>query len=311
MHMSDINLKLDRRMVLSLKQDSELVNFSKSSKVPVPVSVFNIGDHVFMDSFFPKDITMDQHLKLLVQRMEIKERKESYVVRTRINNVESLKIINDLFRIPSVVPNRIDIENGALHFYMRFHHNFQDNVSLLLEKYLENPENTKIDFLGQSDGLAATFARIDSRYPMSLVSFDMLLDEESRKSIGSVTEGSIAELSATGAGENGFNAILYTEDKMAESAGSINKLVDVDNIYQVTLSNRMLTEFRKKLVEEPIIRVGIFMRLTGNRLSVTSVIPSIQVHEYYNYLFWSAEKTGQKVSLKYVCPYTIENFENI
>lgn len=311
MRMSDINMKLDRRIVLSLKQDSELVNFSKSSKTPVPVSVFNIGDHVFMDSFFPKDITMDQHLKLLVQRMEIKERREAYVVRTRINNVESLKIINGLFNVPSVVPNRIDIENGALHFYMRFHHNFQDMVSSLLEKYLQNPDTTKIDFLGPSDGLAATYSRIDSRYPLSFVSFDMLLEEDSRKKIGTITEGSIAELSVTGESENGFKAILYSEDKLVESEGSIEKLVDVDNLYQITLRNNMLTEFRKKLVEDPIIRIGIFARLTGNRLTVTSVVPSIQVHEYYNYLFKSAEKTGQKVSLKYICPYTVENFQNI
>ncbi|MFG1450360.1 MAG: hypothetical protein AAE983_06960 [Thermoplasmataceae archaeon] len=311
MRMSDINLKLDRRIVLSLKQDSELVNFSKSSRVPVPVSVFNIGEHVYMDSFFPKDITMDQHLKLLVQRMEIKERRDAYVVRTRINNIESLKIINELFRVPSVVPNRIDIENGALHFYMRFHHNFQDMVSDLMEKYVENPEITKIDFLGPSDGLASTYTRIDSRYPLSFVSFDVILEEEARKTIGNITEGSIAELSATGVGEDGFSAILYTEDKLVESEGSIEKLVEVDNIYRINLRNNMLTEFRKKLVEDPIIRIGIFARLTGNRLSITSVVPTIQVHEYYNYLFMSSMKTGQKVSLKYICPYTVANFENI
>lgn len=311
MNIGDIESKLDRRLVLSMKQDSELVNFSRNFDLPVPVSVFGDGEKMYMDSFLPKNMALDQHLKFMIQKLQIVERKESYVIRSRINNVKNLKLISRLFDATSVVPNRVDIEGGQMHYYMRFHHSFQDEISDLLAQYIEDPEITQIRYLGQSDGLMATLSRVNTQYPISLMSYDIVIDAETRKTLGHVTEGSIAELKNTGGLENGFQGILYTDDMIPENGhqtDSLKKLVEFDNIYSIAIRNDFLGALRKKIIEEPIVRLSIILRLMGNRINITTALPTIQTDEYCQYIFKTAKETGNKVSLKAIVPYTTENF---
>lgn len=311
MKIGDMESKLDRRLVLSMKQDSELVNASRNFNSPIPVSVFGDGDKMYMDAFLPKNMAMDQHLKLMIQKLEIRDRKESYVIRSRINNVKSLKLISKLFEANSVVPNRIDIEGGQMHYYMRFHHNFQDEISDLLAQYIEDPEVTQIKYLGPSDGLNATISRINSQYPVTLVSYDSQLDAETRKSLGHITEGSIAEMKNTGGMDNGFSGLLYTEDKVSDTNPSVKKLVGLDNIYKVNVKNDFLGAIRRRVIEVPIVRLSIILRILGNRINITAVVPSIQVNEYCQYIFEAAKETKSSVSLKALVPYTPENFLSI
>jgi hypothetical protein len=256
-------------------------------------------------------MALDQHLKLMIQKLEIRERKESYVIRSRINNVKSLKLISKLYEVNSIVPNRVDIEGGQMHYYMRFHHTFQDEISDLLAQYIEDPEVTQIKYLGPSDGLCATISRINSQYPLSLISYDALLDPDTRKSLGHITEGSIAEMKNTGGMDNGFSGLLYTEDKVVESNTSVKKLVGLDNIYKVTVKNDFLGAVRKKVIDTPVVRLSIILRIMGNRINITTVVPTIQVNEYCQYIFDAAKETKSKVSLKAVVPYTTENFLGI
>ncbi len=65
-----------------------------------------------MNTYFPKlDLCPSQKMDLLIGKLDGKEKENSFVVDTRINNVKDLAILDQVLEVPSFIVYRSDMSN--------------------------------------------------------------------------------------------------------------------------------------------------------------------------------------------------------
>ena len=302
----DIDKALDMRIVLKLRQNSELFNLLSELKTKLPVYIYGKNQETWMTAYFSKNMKV-QKIDILLRRFDAIELEDSFAIDTRINNVNDLAIISKLMELPSFIINRSDISEGFLNIYARFHSSQMDEVSLLLSEYTSDIENSRVDWLGPSPGIMSIMDLINSEYPVSLITYQIPMNGE-RNIFGKLKdEEVIAEVKNMNSRNGAFRAVLYTENPLKEE--EMNEFFAISKngkIHMIEMENTFLSLVREAANNSHIMRVRFFIKPSGDRLETSVFVPTENVYEYYSILFNIARKYGNRITVKHILPYSQE-----
>ena len=258
MLVKDVDKKLDMRLVLRLRQNSELFNALLDLKVKMPVFIFPKNDEVWMATYFSKNI-VNSKIGILLKRFNAVELEDSFIIDSRINNVKDLAVIDKLMNIPSFIVNRSDMSSGYMNVYARFHSSHLEDVSNLLAEYTMDTENARVEWLGPSRGILQVMDLINQEYPVSLITYIIPMNGE-ESPLRSLDSESILEVSNNLTKEGGFSSILYCDRPLQEKIAGVYPISEEHGIYSMTLFNQYLKDVRDKSNEQHIMRIRFFLK---------------------------------------------------
>lgn len=302
MKVKDIDKLLDMRLVLRLRQSTELFDATANISKPLPVFIYEDDGKMFMSTYFPKESDR-KDLSLLLRKFEADEKEDSFVTTTRINNVKDLAIIGKLLDLPSMTLNRADMSSGFLNIYARFHSCNLGEVSHILSEYTSDLDNSRVEWLGPSPGIIQIMDLINSQYPVSLVTYEIKDDDNSSNCL-SRAGNVLVEVKGTDS-DNEFQSVLYAgterEDKLP---GGATRISPNEGVYRYTFSNRFLGIVRDRANRAHIIRMRFFVKPLNGKLEVSTFLPTSQVYEYYSILYDVERVESNSIVVKYLMPYS-------
>ncbi len=304
MDFGDIDRVLDRRMVLTMKQDNEIFQASREVNARIPVTISDEEGKKFLYINFPGSFGEPQKNRIFLKRYDAKNIGSHYVIKSRINHVDKWRYINDLINVPSVVVNRINLKDGLLAFYFRYHHSVKNRISCILSKYTDGEEG-QIESIGPSPGLLSILDRMQEVFTLGMIQISMPVDDNKDFSEHFLKEGYISESASNIHLDHGLKAVIYTGSRVDDKT-----LVEIDGnsgIYSVNFEDPILTEWRNRMMEIPVIRFRQFMRVEGNELKVITLLPYSQMDQAYRSFFQTMEGTGRDdISLDFSLKYNRE-----
>lgn len=309
MLVKDIDKKLDMRVILRLRQNTDLFNALLDLKAKLPVFIFPKNEEVWMATYFSKKI-INSKISILLKRFNSIELEDSFIIESRINNVKDLSVINKLMTIPSFIVNRSDMSSGYMNVYARFHSNHLEDVSNLLNEYTIDTENSRVEWLGPSQGILKVMDLINQEYPVSLITYIIPMNGEDL-SLRSLDTGCILEVSNNTTNDGGFSSILYCDHHIRENIAGLNSISEDQGIYSLTLFNQYLKEVRDKSNEQHIMRIRFFIKPRNDKYEVTVFLPTASIYEYYSIIYDIARKHESSVIMKHILPYTQDIWEFI
>ncbi|MCL5804238.1 MAG: hypothetical protein M1306_02915 [Candidatus Thermoplasmatota archaeon] len=309
MLVKDVDKKLDMRLVLRLRQNSELFNALLDLKVKMPVFIFPKNDEVWMATYFSKNI-VNSKIGILLKRFNAVELEDSFIIDSRINNVKDLAVIDKLMNIPSFIVNRSDMSSGYMNVYARFHSSHLEDVSNLLAEYTMDTENARVEWLGPSRGILHVMDLINQEYPVSLITYIIPMNGE-ESPLRSLDSESILEVSNNLTKEGGFSSILYCDHPLQEKIAGVYPISEEHGIYSMTLFNQYLKDVRDKSNEQHIMRIRFFLKPQNNKYEVTVFLPTGSIYEYYSIIYNIARKHENTITVKHILPYTQDVWEFI
>ncbi|HLH85522.1 MAG TPA: hypothetical protein VKU79_01490 [Thermoplasmataceae archaeon] len=299
----DIDRKLDMRLILKVKQTTELFGAIADMKVRLPVFIYMQNFQTWMATYFPKDVR-DQKTHVILGRFKAVERSDSYVVNTRINNVREMEVITKLSTLPSFMIDGSDMSEGYVNVYGRFHSSQLENVSELLSEHTSDPDSARIEFLGPTPGIMRIMDMINSSYPLSLVSFVLPVDGELNPISKLFGRDIIAAAKSGMRKGGGFTVVLYSNGEIQDKIPGLTPIAAKDGVYELYVELPFLSMIREEANKAHIMRFRFFIKPFRNALEVHVLLPSSSVLEYYSIILDVARKSGHKVSIKYVMPYS-------
>ena len=300
----DIDRKLDMRVILRVRQNTELFDLTREIKGKFPVFLFGRDGETWMSTYFPKE-TKSNKLEIALKKFRGIEKENSFVIDSRINNVKDLKIINKLMEIPSFIVNRSDMNNGFLNVYARFHSTQLSMVSENLSVYTEDIENSRVEWLGPNPGIIKTMDLINSEYPVSVVTYIIKLNGEDRTmSELAHNVDSMAEMKNSQMSDGKFKAVLYSNSTSAGLIEGVNAISKDDGIFELETGNDILATIRDASNSDHIMRLRYFVKPRDGNLEVTVFLPSAILYEYYSVLYNISRKMKGKILAKYILPYS-------
>lgn len=300
----DIDKRLDMRLVVRLRQNTELFAATANIEKPLPVFIYEEEDITYMSTYFPKQ-NRTKDLELLFRRFNAEDKEESCVITTRINNVKDLAIIRKLAELPSMTLNRADMSRGFLNISTRFHSSALDGVSRILSEYATDTQNSRVEWLGPSPGFIDIINFLNSEYPVSVITFEI---DDGNSSANNLSGAENVLLEVKGSNSDiSFDSILYSEPHGVNSLPSgVSEISKENGIYGYTFPNRFLQVVRDRSNKAHIIRMRFFVKPVSGKLQVTVFLPTNQVYEYYSILFDAEKSENSSIVVKYLLPYSGE-----
>lgn len=300
----DIDKRLDMRLVVRLRQNTELFAATANIEKPLPVFIYEEEGITYMSTYFPKQ-NRTKDLELLFRRFNAEDKEESCVITTRINNVKDLAIIRKLAELPSMTLNRADMSRGFLNISTRFHSSALDGVSRILSEYATDTQNSRVEWLGPSPGFIDIINFLNSEYPVSVITFEI---DDGNSSANNLSGAENVLLEVKGSNSDiSFDSILYSEPHAVNSLPSgVSEISKENGIYGYTFPNRFLQVVRDRSNKAHIIRMRFFVKPVSGKLQVTVFLPTNQVYEYYSILFDAEKSENSSIVVKYLLPYSGE-----
>lgn len=300
----DIDKRLDMRLILKLKQDTELFKVTADVDLTLPVYIFGKENTTWMSTYLPK-LDRNSKIELINRKFKSVEMENAYVVDSRINNVKDLAIIDKLMDIPSFIVNRSDMSNGFLNIYARFHSSRIAEVSALLSEYTADSENSRVDWLGPSMGIISITDLIHSTYPLSIVSYRTPFTEDDKVLSDLMGEGGVmAEVRNSFNREGKISAVLYLDHNIDGKYDEVQTISAEDGVYQLDTHNVFHNIVRDEANKLHIMRTRYFIKPQGEDAEITVFMPSGSVYEYYSMLYGIARKHKNDIVVTGLRPYT-------
>lgn len=302
----DIDKKLDMRLILRLRQETDLFKVTSDMDMTLPVFIFSKEKTVWMSTYFPK---LDRHpkIELINKRFKSAELEDSYVVDSRINNVSDLEIIGRLTQVPSFIVNRADMSKGFLNVYARFHNSVLSQVSDLLAEYTADSQNSRIDWLGPSMGITKIMDLINSTYPLSMVSYRVSVSPAGNTIAQIMKEkGIIAEVRNNLTRDGNVSSVIYSDHSIDGKYSDMSTISETDGIYQLDTPYSFANIVRDKANQQHLMRTRYFIKPTGNNMEFIVFLPTSNVYEYYSLLYQTARENKNGLIVTALQPYTPE-----
>ena len=311
MKISDIDRKLDKRIILKVRQSTELFHATSAIDIKLPTYVYQVEGTTRICTYFPKNLRMTNIL-LLFDKFKAVEREQSYVIDSRINNKKNLAIIDKLCNLPSFVVSRADISKGFLNVYGRFHHSYMKEVSTLLSQYTEDKENARVEWIGPIPGLMKIMDDINYEYPVSLLTYNIKLTQEGQDLRDVLYEpGTIGELRNSEEKNGLMKAIVYTNHRITREIEGLIPVSEDDFIYEFSYTNELLKEIRVIANNNHIMRIRYFIRESEEKLKASVFVPTASVYEFSSIIFDLARAYEGKIEVENLMPYSSDVWDLI
>lgn len=305
----DVDRKADMRLVLRLRERSDLFSETAGIEVKLPVFIFSRENTTWMSTYIPKNLK-NQKIELITRKFGAVDKEEYYVIDSRINNVKDLEVIDRLMDVPSFIINRSDMSGGFLNIYARFHSNFLEEISRLLSEYTRDTENSRISILGPSPGLMKVTENMDREYPLSIVRYRVPLEKGDSVVSRIMDEPGILCEVSNNRNRNGMTTtILYCDHPIDGKFDGVETISREDGVYQMDVMNSFHNMVREAANRRHIMRSRYFIRPIGTNLELTVLLPTVSVQDYYSIVFDLARKTENNVVINYVIPFSREAWD--
>jgi hypothetical protein len=304
MRISDIDKKLDMRLVLKVRQNTELFNSTSNLDIKLPTYIYEEDGAIWISTYVPKNLNSG-NIGLLLNKFKAVEKENSYIIESRINNVKELPIIQKLMGLSSFLINRADMSGGFLNIYSGFHSSQMDDVSDLLAQYTADTENARVEWLGPSPGVMKLMDNINSEYPISLITFETNLEKDGHN-LGAISNepGVMAEFKSMQYGDQTHSAIVYADHLITNSIPGLTPISADDYIYEFWIKNNFMSILRDKLNDSHILRLRYFAKIHEGKIQLSVFLPASSVYEYSSILYEFARKRDHELTIKYLLPYT-------
>jgi len=305
----DIDRKLDMRLVIKVRQDTDLFNATSELGIKLPAYVYGVDGTAWISTYFPRNLKGNNMMALL-NRFNAVSREDSYVVDTRINNVKDLAIIGKLMEIPSFVINRSDIYKGFLNIYSRFHSSQIEAVSDLLAQYTSDLANARVEWLGPSPGITKVIDLINSEYPVSVLTYEFSMDNEDGNEIELSSETNIiGELKNDENRESYLKLIVYSDHTITNPISGLEEISAEDHLYEFSFSSPFVNSLRDSANKNHIMRLRYFLKPVGSKMRVSVFLPGASMYEYYSILYSIARKKEHNITVLHLMPYSPDVWE--
>ncbi len=286
MNIDDIDLKLDRVCTLELVYDSEIFVASRAIENAIPAFMRQEDDISYLLINFPKSFAEVQKNRLFLGRFKAVETGTHYVINERINHIEEWKVLTKIMELPSVVVNRMDINDGLFEINLRYSSHYSENLSSFISQFVENGLG-RINNMGPSIGILQELNVIDKMFKLGILQVSIKLTSDQRRLFSFIGETDFGESCNNLINNDLIRALIYADDKIDNSNAEI---VDIENrIYQVQLLDPILAKWRGKMNEFPVVRFRQFLRLKKDRLIILTVLPNNQIDVAYKAFFDSLD----------------------
>jgi len=305
----DIDRKLDMRLVIKVRQDTDLFHATSELDLKLPTYVYGVDGTAWISTYFPKSLKGNNMMALL-NKFNAVSREDSYVVDSRINNVKDLAIIGKLMELPSFVINRADMYRGFLNIYSRFHSSQIEAVSDLLAQYTSDSVNARVEWLGPSPGITKVMDIINSEYPISVLTYEFSLNTEDKSEIDLANETEvIGELKNSESREGYLKLIVYSDHAITSQISGLETVSSKDYLYEFKFSNPFIKLVRDSANKDHIMRLRYFLKPLGTRMRISVFLPNASMYEYYSLLYSMARKNEYAITVRYLLPYSPEVWE--
>ncbi len=305
MHFKEIDKKLNMRVILGIRQETEFFDLTNEIQNKLPSYIYSVKGETWLSVYFPKG-PKDQRINLIYNKFKAIEGDNSYIINSRINNINDLKIINELSDIKSFVLNRADMRSGFLNIYARFHRNDLPEVSNLLAEYVSDTKNTRIEWLGPSPGIINIMNSINNDYPISLLTYNVPMREED-EDLREIARDGIIEVKNNVASNNEIRAILHSSKEHENLP-----IIDRENkIYAIKLRNNFLNEVRRRANEKHTMRLRHFVRIIDDRLNISVLLPSGSIHDLYSIIYEMSRTMDKNIYVENLLPFSNEIWDAI
>lgn len=307
----DMDRKVDRQVVLRLRQSTDFFKSVMDLDLVLPVYIFGKNGETWMSTYFPK-LDMSQKMDLLIRKYEGIEKENSFVVDTRINNVKDLAIIDQLLDVPSFIVDRSDLSKGFLNFHGRYHHSQSHRISNLLAELMRDSENARVEYIGASEGVMAITEKTHTMYPLTMVGYRVPIEDGERRFTNLISDDcAIAEIRNSRYSDGKISAVLYSSRPLEEEFKPEETISALDGIYQIDVPNRVHNIVRIMANERNILRTRYFIRKRGDDLEIFVFLPTSGLYEYYSILFELARNDKKSMNVTTMVPYSGEVWNSI
>ena len=285
MLIKDIQAKLNRICLVSIEQDGFIFDLTRRYNLSLPSFLYGDEERIMIDVF-----ATENQLKGVEKELEGSDKFEKKygmrVYTTRVNHLEKMKIIDEIFSTISVISNSRYVSDGKLFFQFRFHDSTASKISEILSRFMERDPGTDIEYLGPSSGIISTINSLNSMIPLHVIKYSIPFNKQTSLGAEIVDKyGLIAEMENHRMKNNHFQALIYSMRDLPKNEISGLEVISFDDrIFSVPIYVDILSEIRKRANDEKIPRFSMFVRKRKDKIEVTSIVPSPASKEYVKIL---------------------------
>lgn len=291
MNIESMNFKLDRVCTLELLYDNEIFIASRAVESMIPVFMSNEDDKTYLHINFPRSFADVLRNRQFLSKFKAKETGTHYVITERINHREEWKVINKIMEMPSVVVNRMDINDGVIQINIRYSSHYSETLSDLVSQFISNGFGS-IENMGFSKGIIHELSVLNDMFKLGMIQVSVKLTADERKAFSFIRENDFGEACNNLLNNELIRALVYSDEKK-DSPNA--KIIDSETmIYQVQIYDQILARWRSDMNKLPVIRFRQFLRLKEDRLNVLTVMPKSQVNIASRAFFDSMDRSSEK-----------------
>lgn len=206
-----------------------------------------------------------------------------------------LQTLKRITAIPSVVPSGFFFKDGRIYAYFRFHQSSLDKMSDVIREILVGQDRIKLSYLGKSTGLIKALEDMNSRIPLSMISFmfprepDFVLPLDSE-------QDPIAEIKHLSEGmDSEYDVVRYS--KIPENDGP--SIFIADGVYESRHITEFMKTFKRKVQEErvPIASaIGVYQK---EFLKNYVIVPTF-ISDHVLCMLYETARINNNVTLKLI-----------
>ena len=304
MRIKDIGCRLDMKMKLLINDSSDLFRLSKLHNITFSIIVRRdeTEDKYYFQAFIAKD-GVEERISEIIRSYSPIETESYYMISRPVISSRILNLIAELWGVKSVQFSEITVEQGKLIIRVRYHSQYKEPLSLVLNKYLVIPYFIDDLLMKKSEDVIFLMNKKNQRTPLSIIQYSLPISMHNIDYPTKVImeEDALAEVVENPYCLNNFKIIIFSQREVEEKENFIS-LSKKDMIYETESTNKLLSIIKDRANARGIFRGNIIIKYKNNRLYSSSVISSSRLNEYLEIMFSaSRELYGKNIINVNVC----------
>lgn len=283
---------LNWKVRLSVDPRTKFSELSRKFNIKSEVGILIEGDSSETTLSFPNNA--EQHRDIWIFLKEFDAVEQGGIWKVRSTGMESdpiAELINAMRSVPSAVLTSLWLSEGRYSIELIFHRNDTGKVSdILLERWMNN-ENSRIEYLGPSQGFAAILSEINSRTPTSVVEIELRPPLNEMGSEMNPVGDSWVRIARLPHGSHNVEGIYFTEER-PHIMDKINE-IDSRKIYSATTSNPYLNFMNEEMNSRKILSLGMLHDFNRPVFRTYTIVPTIFAMEFLSVVKESRERMSE------------------
>ena len=284
MRISEAYRKLDRRLIIAVKQSEGVFRVISTLQGRTPAYIFEENGEGYLQMYFDKEMMPHGSLAAIVARNDVTDRTYYYTLAEKMENPECIDTIHRIMATRSVTMNDSYLMRGELFLDFRFHNSVAADIIEILSGNGENPPAFRLESMRESEGLRERMMGIHRESQLSLVRYSVDMPD----SIGlleylkSDTGEVVAEVENRHIPKGGARIILYSTKPLDFSG--LTEISKTDNVYETYADDLGILRGGGKDRMLRIPRLAFFLTKEHGRLVDTTIVQSTGAGDYVSYI---------------------------